>query len=119
MPHKDKAIRKQFEVFVGQLASTGVAAESDVVGCSDVEIGRLEAKYGLTLPASYRCYLRTMGHAAGRLFTHDHVKASYVDVLRLTERERQRKAPAAERVELPADALVILDRLRDQHLFIR
>src|SRR3712207_274324 len=120
MPRATSAIEKRFDAFVGRLVASGVAAESDLLGCSDAEIGRLERKYGLRLPASYRCYLKRMGRGAGRLFTHDHVRVSYEDVLALAELEcqHQQACPVTERVALPADALIILDRLGEQHLFI-
>ena len=120
MPHRGSDIEKQLDEFVARLIETGIASKSDLRGCSDAQIGVLERTYGVRLPASYRCYLQRIGRGAGRLFTHDHVKASYDDVLAFTaqEREHQRKRPAAERLDLPADALIILDRLGDQHLFI-
>ncbi len=121
MPHKMSDMEKRLDAFVARLIESGVAGESDLLGCSDAEIGTLERKYRVRLPASYRRYLERIGHGAGRLFTHDHVKASYDDVLAFTaqEREHQRKRPAAEQLDLPADALIILDRLGEQHLFIR
>jgi hypothetical protein len=121
MPHIASSIEKRFDAFVARVVATGVAHESDLRGCTDAEIGRLERKYGVSLPRSYRCYLTRMGRGAGRLFTHDHVRASYDDALTLTEQERERRRAysTAERVEVPSDALIILDRLGDQHLFIR
>src|SRR5687768_10117032 len=125
MPHTTSDIEKQFDAFVASLVATGVAAPTDLKGCSDADITLLERKYGVKLPASYRAYLKRMGRGAGRLFTHDHVSASYEDDLGLTEYERQRRRrpepdrPAARPVELPADALIILDRLGEQHLFVR
>ena len=121
MPHAASSIEERFDAFVARLIGTGVAGESDLLGCTDAQIGRLERKYGVTLPQSYRCYLSRMGRGAGRLFTHDHVRAAYQDVLTLTEQERKRQqtCPTDERVDLPTDALIVLDRLGDQHLFIR
>lgn len=113
MPHPPTTIDARFEVLLRRLDSSGVASQADLVGCSDQEIARVEAKYRVTLPTSYRLFLRTMGHKSGRLFTHDHVRASYADVIGMTE---ERGASGA----LPeSDVLVILSRLREQWLFIR
>ena len=116
-----RSIQKQLDDFMTRLLTAGIASETDLAGCSDEQIALLERKYAVRLPESYRWYLKRMGHSSVRLFTHDHVRASYDDVLVLTEQERARQQsfPVAERVELPTDALVILDRLGEQHLFIR
>jgi hypothetical protein len=48
------------------------------------------------------------------------VDVTYADVLRMTETQRrQPSGPAGGGIVLPYDALVILGRLGEQHLFIR
>ena len=91
----------RFEAFVRRLTACGVASPSDLVGCSADEIERLERKYRIVLPASYRLFLQTMGRGSGRLFTHDHVSVHYPDILDMTEEQ------AAGGLELPSDALII------------
>lgn len=93
---------------------SGVAQPEELRGCSEDEIAALEHKYGVRLPAVYREYLAVMGHASGRLFTHDHMAVHYRHVLDLTEARR-----SAEGVMLSADSLIISDRLGEQFEFIR
>ena len=78
MPHTPDSTTTPFDNFVARLISSGVAAtRAELVGCSDDKIEQLQRKYALSLPMSYRLFLRTMGHRNGRLFTHDHVTVSY------------------------------------------
>jgi hypothetical protein len=121
MPQPTDSIKTRFDAFVVRLINSGVASPTELVGCSDDEIERLERKYEVRLPTSYRLFLQVMGHKSGRLFTHDHVSTSYSEVLGLTEKQIQfwQETPESERVMLPADALVILNRLGEQWLCIR
>ena len=109
---------EQFDKFLDRLESDQIAFRSSLKGCTDDEITALEAKYSLTLPASYRAYLSIMGRRSGRLLTHDHYAASYEHVLNLTE-DYSEDWDAGAHAELPEDALVILGRLGDQFLMIR
>ena len=110
----------EFDAFLSRLLSGGTGA-GDLLGCTEDEVRRLENKYRVALPEAYRRFLRTMGHWSGRLFAHDHVDVTYADVLRMTETQRRQPAVSAAGglFVLPYDALVILGRLGEQHLFIR
>lgn len=114
------SMRDSFDALAKRLVASGVAAEGKLVGCSEEEIRNLEENYHVRLPAAYRMYLSRMGRASGRLFSHDHVEASYPGVLKLTENYRESHlTPAREgRVILPDNAVIILDRLGDQHVFV-
>jgi hypothetical protein len=120
MPPTD-SIKTRFDAFVVRLINSGVASPAELIGCSDDEIEQLERKYEIRLPTSYRLFLQLMGHKSGRLFTHDHIKASYPDVLCFTEKQIKfwKNVPEAKRITLSADALVILSRLGEQWLCIR
>jgi hypothetical protein len=63
-----------------------------------------------------------MGHAAGRLFTHDHYAVTYEHVLQLGEQLRdgltEAGAANAPEFHLPANALVIVGRLGEQFEYI-
>lgn len=48
------------------LVMTGWAKPADIVGCSEVEIGQLEASFSVNLPRVYKEFLRTMGKNAGQ-----------------------------------------------------
>ena len=110
-----------FEQFLDSLEERSIAQRSGLHGCRDEEIKQLETKYGITLPSSYRQYLATMGHRSGRLFTHDHLAATYPYVLEMTAEHRAdaNELPDEAFVDLPADALIIVGRLGEQFLFIR
>lgn len=51
--------------FVDLLLRGGLAEPSDLRGCSDEEIARLEAHHGLRLPVVFRAYLARVGNGAG------------------------------------------------------
>jgi hypothetical protein len=112
------------EELVARMAAHGVAGPDELGGCSEAEIQALEQRYSVRMPSSYRSYLKTMGHRAGRLFDSDHWVASYAEVLRLTQEEREsaaRDEADASHLEeiLGADGLVVLERLGEQFYFIR
>ena len=88
-------------------------------GCSTREIAALERRYGVHLPATYRAYLQTMGHGAGKLFRHDHLAVTLAYVLDMTGNVRTCMAAERAAEPLPADALVILGRLDAYFQFIR
>ena len=111
----------RFELLLERLASAGVASSNDLEGCSPAEIEQLKSRFSVTLPATYRWYLTTMGKRSGRLFTHDHMAVYYPHVLRMTAEYREETAdfPNDTSVDLPVDALIIAGRLGDQFQFIR
>lgn len=104
-----------------RLYETGVARPGQLQGCTADEIAALEAKYAIVLPDTYRRFLETMGHGAGRLFAHDRVEASYPQVLEMTEDQRRwhRDEPEEQPICLPDDALIVLGRLGQQFQFMR
>ena len=110
----------EFAKFVEELRHDAVART--VQGCSPAEIDHLQQVCGVQLPRVYRLYLLTMGHAADRLFTHDHLAVSYEYVLRLGDQLRKAMiepaAPGAPAFDLPPNSLVIFGRLSEQFLFI-
>jgi len=115
-----KSLEGEFAAFVAQLRQDAVANE--LRGCSPEEVLEIEQVYGCRIPRAYRLYLETMGHAAGRLFTHDHLAVTYEHVLRLGEQLRDGMsedcAPGAPQFCLPANALVIVGRLGEQFEYV-
>ena len=103
------------------MRARSVVRDADLEGCSETEIAELERCCGVRLPVVYRRYLRLMGRASGRLFSHDHVDVTYEDVLGINERKTQRMDAAEpdERGPLPSDAFIISERLGEQWEFIR
>ncbi|MCE9634911.1 MAG: hypothetical protein K8T90_04330 [Planctomycetes bacterium] len=113
-------LEAEFVAFVAQLRQDAVATEFR--GCTPEEVLHLERVYDCRVPITYRLYLLTMGHAAGRLFSHDHYAVTYEHVLQLGQQLREGLAevgaPSAPEFHLPANALVILGRLGEQYEYI-
>jgi len=113
-------VRQEFATFVDGLQRERVATE--LRGCTAAEVRELEQALGCTLPLAYRLYLETMGHAAGRLFTHDHLAVTYEHVLELREELEDAMTDSFEssssRFHLPERACVISGRLGEQFHYI-
>jgi hypothetical protein len=107
-----------FELLLARMAATGVASGDELVGCTAAEI-RLERRYSVALPATYRRFLEQMGRRSGKLFTHDWVSCNAPGVFGATARLRKELAGSGLRDTLPADAVVILARDGEQYNFIR
>jgi hypothetical protein len=97
-------------------------------GCSEEELLKLEIRYAVKLPLTYRRYLQEMGHILGHLTSlRDHQEVSYASVMEMTFEVRQdwdrmqmdSGVSLSSSLELPSDALVIDGRLGDQFEFIR
>src|SRR4051812_41684842 len=103
-----------FEALLRRLHRSGVASPEELVGCTPAELRRLEARYSVTLPATYKRFLEVMGRKSGRLVTHDYLDIQYDYVLEATAelpallREQTEVDSAAALFTLPADALVVL-----------
>lgn len=52
----------------GRLIKAGIAQPSQIRGCSTHEVSGLESKFEGRLPHSYKLFLLTMGHGAGKFF---------------------------------------------------
>jgi len=51
---------------INKLVTSGIAATSELVGCSEAELVSLERDLGLRLPVPYRHFLARLGKAAGQ-----------------------------------------------------
>jgi hypothetical protein len=49
-----------------RLIQAGLAKPTEIVGCSDAEIEQLEQRFRVSLPVSYKYFMRIMGKMAGR-----------------------------------------------------
>lgn len=59
------------ERFAQALVRYGFATCFEIRGCSEREISRLEAYFGVSLPESYKEFLSVMGHSAGSFYRGD------------------------------------------------
>ncbi len=107
---------EQFLLVLQALEHSGAVDPSASRGCSAEEIAILERTHGVCLPRTYRAFLSVMGHGGGGVFDHDHVEADYGVAMRLTDHCRR---DGSRKFRLPADAVVILDRMGDHQQFIR
>ncbi len=63
---------------VASIIAGGLAAGDEIAGCTEQEIGALEAAFGRPLPSSYRAFLAVMGKGAGEFMRgtdmfHEHL----------------------------------------------
>src|ERR1700681_3370538 len=104
------------DALLGRMQRSGVGSPAELVGCAPAQIRRLESRYGVTLPSTYRRFLSAMGRKSGRLFAHDWLEVQYDSVSRLTARVPEIVRDWAEissewsSFALPDKALVILYR---------
>src|SRR5262245_48537678 len=109
-----------FDGLLKRMQRSGVASPNELLGCTPAQIRRLEARYRVTLPATYRRFLEVMGRRSGRLVTHDYLDIQYDYVLKATAalprllREAAEAVPEAASFALPADALIVLGRDQEQ-----
>src|SRR3954447_4464482 len=101
------------EELVSRLIACGVSP-LEIKGCSEADIGRLQAKAGAALPESYVEFMRLVGRGAGEFMSD--LTAFYPAVLNLTD---ERKRDLARYAVLPDDAFVIADRHGEQTVYIR
>lgn len=114
-------IEQNFQKLLYYLEEHQIAHRSGLIGCSELEILNLEKRYGITLPATYRLYLKTMGHVSGRLFKHDHLAVTYPHILETTQEELELidSRPPEAAAALRGDGFIIASRLGEQFEFIR
>jgi hypothetical protein len=112
---------ERFDALLRRLERAEVALPSDLGGCSSSEIAEIEARYGLSLPATYRRFLEVMGHRSGWLFAAEQVLVHHESILTLTE--GLRNSLSLEDPELaakiPPDAFFVLTSDDDVDFFIR
>ena len=117
---------------VERMRLSGIAKYSEFQGIDQAKILKLEEKYNLELPQTYREFLKVMGWKAGLLLQGDHHEIFYDAVLELTEEFNQdiaemecgrHRLPDNSRASpplysLPENALIISQRLGEGILFI-
>lgn len=104
-----------------RLVQGGIAAPHEIVGCTAAEIASLEARFGCSLPASYRTVLSVMGHGAGRFVDPNEFAVRFDQLDRINADARDMLADAAEDgLDLAAaeDAFFIISRQRGEAAFV-
>ncbi|AEI43818.1 hypothetical protein KNP414_05294 [Paenibacillus mucilaginosus KNP414] len=106
---KDKNEREGCCVLEGdglyrKLLDEGIAGPQEIRGCSEEELRNFEMENNLRLPGSYRNFLLTAGHGAGRLLHGTDILWDQVTSLR--EAAEELLAENDESFTLPEDAFV-------------
>ncbi len=96
----------EFSDVIRALVDSGAATPSDIVGCSDSDVDRLETSLGVSLPRVYREFLKTMGRSAGRLFVGTDVFYAKVGELKTWAEEMLQESSSS--ACLPEDSVVFL-----------
>jgi len=89
-----------------RLVATGLASASQMLPCTDIEIGDIERAQGAPLPAAYRAFLKLMGRGAGELFEGS--DCFYPEVLDAKLFAKALLVEDGGGHKLPQDAIVIL-----------
>lgn len=97
------------------LTERGVAARSQIVGCTSAEIE--EIADGRELPSRYRDFLKAMGRGAGRFYEGSDV--FYPQAVGLTKGARNLVAQDPAKIALSDDAIAIVMHQGYQFLFVR
>ncbi len=87
-----------------QLLGGGIAAATDLRGCTQREIDDLERRVGAPLPGAYQQFLAAIGHQAGAFLRGTDV--SYGQARGLTDAAKALLAEDAALHNLPEDAFV-------------
>lgn len=87
-----------------QLVANGIAAVTDIYGCTQLEIENLERLVGSPLPLAYKQFLLAIGHGAGAFLNGTDV--FYGQVATLTDAAKMLLAENGLPDELPKDGFV-------------
>ncbi|HYX28635.1 MAG TPA: SMI1/KNR4 family protein [Pyrinomonadaceae bacterium] len=98
-----------------EIISSGLARESELIGCSEAEIVELEATFNLSLPETYRQWLKTMGRGAGHFLAGS--DAFYPTVIENRKYAEELLAETGQPFVLEPDAFVFLIHQGYQFLY--
>ena len=99
-----------------RIISSRKATVNQIKGCSDEEVSILEKSCGLILPYSYKIFLKTFGHGAGKLMKD--MDIFYNSVFKLTDKAREILSYEGDPV-LPEKAFVFTMRYEEQFFFFQ
>ena len=100
--------------WIQEIIASGMSKAEDFQGCSDAEIKEMEEHFRLSLPATYRSFLRAMGKSAGNEFLRDCI-FTYPNILKF--RDQADNLAKAGGVAIPKTAMVFLIHDYQFHYF--
>ena len=103
---------------IAGLVSSGRVSQSDLVGCSDAEMGAIEDAFSIRLPAAYRQFLARLGKGAGTfLLGTDFRYADPVDIFSQRKRAQELLTACGSTFHLMATHFVFMSHGQEQFLF--
>jgi len=102
---------------IARLTSAGLVAASQLSGCTEQDIAKIEAKYGIQLPAAYRSFLAAMGRSAGTFFVG--TDFLFPDVLTLREQAERLLQECKAKIALGKTDFVFAVHQGYQFLFMK
>lgn len=98
------------------MIKTGVANPNLIKGCSREEIIQIEQENNVTLPTSYKVFLKNFGHGLGGRVMYD-IDILYPKILGLTDFLRNEVLIEEDDPSLPEKAFVFAARYEEQFMF--
>ena len=104
---------------IAGLVSSGLVAQSDLVGCSEAEIGAIEDAFSIRLPAAYRQFLARLGKCAGNFLQGtDFRYADHVDIFSQRKRAEALLIASGSSFHLMPTHFVFMSHHGHQFLFL-
>lgn len=94
-----------FDQITQKMQKRGIAAHGDLVGVCDKEIAQLESELNISLPASYRHFMRSMGRSAG--FLSPWMALYFDDLKEIQQQFQQLNAQLSNPLQLTQSTLLI------------
>ena len=101
------------QVLIARLLGLGIVAAEDLRPCSPADIRKLEREHGVTLPESYKIFLRCMGRSAGEFLRSDHWSAYFDNLFTLNRDVREHLRES----RLPPKWFCFATRMGEVYLF--
>lgn len=99
------------------LIAVGISKREEIAGCSEAQVAKVEALFGMPLPVVYREFLLVAGRGAGRFMLG--TDFFYPTILEMTEWGAELLVESKESFSLPSDAFVFAMHQGYQFMFFR
>jgi hypothetical protein len=110
-------MKSPMEQLALNIVAAGLAQPTEIIGCSQEDIATLEGRFSITLPETYRDWLRVMGRGAGHYLEGS--DAFFPRLLELRDGAKELLHENQQPFSLPEDAFVFLMHQGYQFLFFR